>query len=184
MAFKKNSQEDFVPQMPTERYWNRHRVTTTFGAASNVDAATSFDTGMRPAAGEPHKWVIAAVLVGPNKESDINIMDGVATSAILRMQLLAGEHLGVLDADDPRVVCMADRQFTYVTSGGTADSWPKALALVSPVPRFQTHLTVACVVSDDAANFRLVELCWEIIYGIAPVSDDELKELLMASALI
>jgi hypothetical protein len=172
--------EDYVPQLRAERFYNRHRQVLTFGADASVAAYVSFDTGMRANPGGAFKWVVVGAYAEPRIHPPIEI--GAQGTHHFTAQLLYDEQTALKNADDALVIGSIHLSFQTITAVGTGFIvWPLAAPMV-PTPVFASKLTWV-MQAQNLAGFNSASMVFTVLYGIAPISPEEIIEIAGAKGL-
>lgn len=148
--------EDFVPQLPMERYMNETIVHCVAGAAG-AGSVTEIDTGLTvEAQGDAfplgQKWVLFGGIYQPSRHADMEQMAVASTWNVL-VTLLRGQWALADVVDLPRgdddVVARGGIAAVIGTEHGAA--YPLPLDRINPTPVLHRHLTVALEHSNHAA---------------------------------
>ena len=167
--------EDFVPQLPWEKYANIKKVKVTFGADSSVAVKTQFSTGMSVAEmpegllGEgkgPAKWVLMGGDLAPYKLSDI---PGISAGGPYHVeaQLLYGKRAALADGDSTLLVARVQWSNEYSASGMWRTRWPIPLDILVPGPLFAQDLSVVMQSTGNTNDYNGTSWLMRLVYGWA-----------------
>jgi hypothetical protein len=181
--------EDFVPELPYERYLNEAVISISFDAAdSTTIEEVVFDTGMAAEAGprgdeaELHgqKWVVYGAFLHPYG----NTPPHFAANNGIWVQLQKGDQTGegMFPLDDERVIAdgVLGIQISGV-AGAAAIKWPIPLDVKFPRPVFNPYLSVKMRSEVDDAAIQDDEMFVSVVYGWADAWANDIWAALQAS---
>lgn len=177
--------EDFMPQLPMERYMNETYVKVTGGAAG-AGSVTEVDTGMSvEAQGDafPYgkKWVLYGGIYQPDSDQVANALitagSGSLTFTVLRGQM-ALTAVSDLPRGDDRILMRGGMCYAIATE--TVLPFPLPMDRLHPMPVLSRYLTISMEHTNDPI-FNALAWCVTLFWGWAGLTDSDRLAILQKS---
>lgn len=169
--------EDFAPELPLERYWNRKDIVFKLDAAdTSEEEPTEFETGMeieeqfgdKETGVIGRKWVLRGAFWQPLDLDSVDWNDASAFAWMIQLlkgsrttmevppsELIVGQSVYGLVAENAANGCSGTVYF------------PQPLDIITPVPIFQRKMTIVAKQPTDHAGLRGLTYVMSLIYGWA-----------------
>ena len=177
--------EDFVPQLPMEKYMNESIVHCVAGAAG-AGSVTELDTGLTvEAQGDAFpdgmKWVFFGGIYQPSRHADLEAL-GVASTWNVAVTVLRGQWdlADIIDLPRGEDDIAARGSCGVVIGTECAVVYPLPLDRMNPTPILNRHLTIALEHSNNAA-VNGSEWDVTLFWGWAALSASDKLALMQAS---
>ena len=184
--------EDYVPELPMERYLNVKHVPITFGPASTTLIAVPFDTGLGDVEllGDTEdsvgvKWVLYGGILRPRNSVAAMAFAGLGAASIgIYSQLLKGTWDAadaIFDSDNP--ACLATAMGNFYGDGG-AMTLPVPYDVLAPFPVIDRRLTLTIDAHASVAVLNDKEWLASLLFGVAGLNTGDVNAILQRALSI